>query len=165
MSDSSSPQINTAENQRKLHDLGVPRTPIGDEQVYIVRISQKSVGAQKDYEIMKDKIDNGYSSEWDSVKGNRVKVGDWMGFILGEASSAEVELYQVGEIKGPEHRPKHWANRQYTSQQVQESVKNREVVVFKNQKSLTIDWAEWKEDVGYKEKYMPRGTVRARSPW
>ena len=143
----------------------VRRTPIVGENVYIVRIAQKSVNANKDHKRLKKQLISGEEAIWDSVKGNKVKVGDWMGFILGDTHSAQVELYQVSKIKGSECRPSYWARSKYTDQNVTENVDNREVVVFVQREPLLHGWEDWKELVNYKPKYMPRGTSKARYPW
>ena len=152
-------------NQETLHRLGVPMSPTDDENTYLVRISPKSKGPLKDYYYMKNTLKELDTSVWDSVKGNHVVVGDWMGFIIGDTHDANVELYQVCEIMGPEHRPSHWESKQYTDQEVQTDVDEREVVVFKNQDPVVYSWNQWKSEVEYKPIYMPRGTVRARHPF
>lgn len=151
--------------QQILHRLGVPHSPTDDEDTYLVRISQNAKNALKDYHIMQKKLQEGCTSEWDSVKGNKVKINDWMGFIVGDTHSSNVELYQVTDIKGPEHRPQHWKSKQYTNQVVQEDVDNREVIIFKNQEPIIYSWNQWKDEVDYSPIYMPRGTTRARHPF
>ena len=158
--------MSSVTSQDILHDLGVPRTPVNEEEVYLVRISQKSTSAIADHAIMRSELVTvGKDAKWDSVKGNKVRVGDWMGFIIGDSHSESVELYQVAAVKGPEHRPSHWNRIQYTCQKVTENVSEREVVIFKKRQPLVYDWGSWKKDVEYKPLYMPRGTIRARHPW
>ena len=102
---------------------------------------------------------------WDADKDNRIQVGDWLGFILGNASDARVEIFQIHEIQSPSKRPPHWNLHQYTSQGVQKDVKKRNVLLFEKRDPIYVSWNQWKKEVKYKSNYMPRGTIRSRNIW
>lgn len=132
------------------------------DNIYIVRISSPS--ASNDYRIMIQRLEENGISEWDSDKQNRIEIGDWLGFILGDTHEARVELFKVVDKKGAKNRPDHWNSHQYTYQKVNESVCNREVIYF-SQKGPEISWNLWKQKVNYSAIYMPRGTTKAKNPY
>ena len=83
--------------------------PKETDRIYIVRISSPS--AVNDYRIMIKRLEENGSAEWDSDKQNRISIGDWLGFILGDTHEAIVELFKVVDKKDAKHRPNHWNNK------------------------------------------------------
>lgn len=153
------------EAQERLHELGVPRieeVPKKGEDIFIVRISAKE--AVRDYKEMKEELKKDGKSIWDSDVNNRIGKGDWLGFIVGEDwRTADVELYRVQDIKPPSARKKSWAKQSHTAQPT-DSVKDRDVLELSPLRS-TVGWSWWKSVAGYKEKYVPRGTTKSKSPF
>tara|TARA_B100000900_G_scaffold353102_1_gene321047 strand:+ start:957 stop:1460 length:504 start_codon:yes stop_codon:yes gene_type:complete len=136
--------------------------PRETDKIYIVRIS--SPAAVNDYRIMIKRIEENGIAEWDSDKQNRISIGDWLGFILGDTHEAIVELFKVVDKKGTKHRPSHWNSKKYTYQKVNEDVQKRQVIYF-SEKGPEISWNFWKKKVNYSEIYMPRGTIKAKNPY
>lgn len=153
------------EAQERLHELGVPRieeVPKKGEDIFIVRISAKE--AVRDYKEMKEELKKDGKSIWDSDVNNRIGKDDWLGFIVGEDwRTADVELYRVQDIKPPSARKKSWAKQSHTAQPT-DSVKGRDVLELSPLRS-TVGWSWWKSAAGYKEKYVPRGTTKSKSPF
>ena len=142
-----------------------PVLPSKKDNIYIVRISDvSSPAAANDYRIMLKRLKSDGLAEWDSDKKNRIRVGDWLGFIIGPIRNENVILFKVVDRKGSEHRPKHWNTGKYTAQKVQENVCNREVIYF-SEKGPELSWKVWKKTVGYKEGYTPQGTTKANNPY
>ena len=136
--------------------------PRKTDKIYIVRIS--SPAAVNDYRIMIKRIEENGIAEWDSDKQNRISIGDWLGFILGDTHEAIVELFKVVDKKGTKHRPSHWNSKKYTYQKVTEDVSKRQVIYF-SEKGPEISWNLWKKKVNYSDIYMPRGTIKAKNPY
>jgi hypothetical protein len=154
-----------ADAQEILHVLGVPRCPRGVDNIYIVRIAEKQSNALRDFEAMRTKVLREGRSEWDSDKGNRISPGDWLGFITGGTYTANVELYRVDSILSQDKRPSHWEYAQHTDQCVSELVKTRDVISLSNEGEHVYSWENWKQVVGYKTRYMPRGTSKSKNPF
>lgn len=143
----------------------VPKT---SDEIYIVRIGNHSgaKAARKDYSLLKQQIEQKGKCVWDKDSHNKIKPGNWIGFIIGPNNDEDVELYYIESEESTETRPKHWHNlKPYTNQTTQTLPKKREVIVLKNQSPIKFSWKKWKKLVGYKENYMPRGTTKAKSPY
>ena len=127
--------------------------------------------AQNDYNILKEAHASNDSDVWkkygvwDKDTKNKMKTGSWLGFIIGEVKNEMVELFYIeGETKT--YRPDHWNTvEDYTDQGTTTVPNTRETVIFKNQSIIQMSWNEWKKKVGYKEKYMPRGTTTSKNPY
>lgn len=137
--------------------------PSQEDNIFIVRISPKNGKAPlEDYAIMKDKT-NPDAYKWDRDASGRIQKGDWLGFILGDVNNATVELFKVDSIGGI--RPNHWKTTKYTSQKVDISVSQRDVILFEKKEPVYMSWNHWKKKVNYSDKYMPRGTTSAKNPF
>jgi hypothetical protein len=150
------------ETQKNQHSLSCCILPSKTDIIYIVRISSPS--AVNDYRIMLKRLEENGIAEWDSDKQNRISVGDWLGFILGDTHKATVELFKIVDKKSCKHRPSHWNSKKYTYQKVVEDVNKRQVIYF-SEKGPEISWNLWKKKVNYSEIYMPRGTIKAKNPY
>ena len=130
------------------------KNPSKKDTIWLVRISERkgSEKARVDYNIMYQRVNNGLIGEWDKDSRNRMKSGDWLGFIVGKEEL--VHLYYIESEASTEHRPDHWKMDSF-----------REVVIFKKQLPIIKKWSSWKENVGYKERYMPMGTTKAKNPF
>jgi len=139
--------------------------PKTEESVFIVRIAQSAKTSLRDYDIMRDRS-SPHSLLWDSDAKNHIKVGDWLGFIVGETYDATVTMYHVKEVIDPTERPPHWEKLTYThTVEPSKPVKLRNVIRFSDTEPIRFSWESWKHSAGYKGRYMPRGTIRAKFPW
>ncbi len=139
--------------------------PRNDDVIYIVRISENKE-AKKDYNIFKEQHINNQNAFWDKDSKNRMKKGDWLGFIVGPKNNEMVELYLIENELSKEYRPNHWQkNTKYTNQNTLTLPKTREVIILSNQSKIEMLWREWKNKVNYKVAYMPRGTTKSRNPF
>eukprot|EP01084_Bolivina_argentea_P102189 183111_1 len=138
-----------------------------DQIVYIVRIADDKENAPyKDYQNLKQDMRNNIEALWDKDAKNRIVVGDFLGFIIGAKSSTymPVEVYQVIDEKSTEYRKDSWEERNYTKQRVNNVGKDREVIVL-SPICTTMNWVQWRVDVHYKERFIPRGTMKAKNPF
>ena len=133
--------------------------PDKNSTIYIVRISHQN--AYIDYDIMK----RSNTKLWDKDSKNRIQVGDWIGFIVGQEENIVIELYLVESELDVSKRPKHWKKNKYTDQVSTSLNIFREVIQLKNQIILSYSWSDWKYHCNYKEKYMPRGTTKSKNPF
>ena len=138
------------------------------ETIYIVRISQRkgAENARIDYTKLKENNIQNNKIIWDKDHLNKMKTGDWLGFIVGENYNESIELYYIVDEESIDNRSISWCqNTPYTKNNGESSVKEREVVVLLNQSPIIYDWNTWKLMCGYKDKYMPRGTIKCKNPF
>lgn len=143
-------------------------TPTQSDNIFLVRISDRrgALQAREDYANMVSELsDLSKPAIWDKDSNNKIKEGDWLGFILGPTHGATVELFKVESESPSINRSEEWSNTHHTDQ-ITDSVRNREVITLsKDIPMIKKSWNSWKESVQYKEGYMPRGTTRVRNPW
>ena len=157
------PILNRYRNKKEYFDR-----PDKNSIIYIVRISKRKQAkkAQIDYIKFKNQIKEKKEAIWDKDSNNKIKVGNWFGFIVGPVGKEIVELYLVISEKSIEYRAEHWAkDESYTNQKTNIKSMTREVIILKNQQPITKKWKEWKKKVKYNDKYTPRGTISAKSPF
>ena len=130
---------------------------------WIVRISQKNKIAIQDWEKFVIESNNRRYVTWDKDYRNRIKTGDEIGFIIGEINHELIYFYSITGELSINNRSSHWSNEGYThSQLVDHDVSKREVIVIDTRSQRIYDYNLYKRTVGYKEKFTPRGTQRAR---
>ena len=130
---------------------------------WIVRISSKNkVATQNWNNLLADALVHS-NVTWDKNYKNQIKIGDTLGFIVGEINTPRIHFYNViGELS-IKNRSNTWPSDNYTSlQNVNHDITTREVIVLNTHTLREYDYNEYKRRVGYKENYIPRGTIRAR---
>ena len=141
---------------------------ISDAKIFIVRISLRkgAEAARHDYGFLKEENAQGEETLWDKDARNKIAVGDWLGFILGENGKESVDLYQVVGEAPVSKRPVHWKRiNSYTNQETATKPITRELIVLSSDKPTRMEWSDWKRKVDYKDKYVPRGTTSAKNPF
>ena len=141
---------------------------ISDAKMHLVRISLRNgaEAARHDYGILKDENAQGKETLWDKDARNKIHIGDWLGFIVGENGDEVVELYQVVGEAPVSKRPVHWKRiESYTNQETTTKPIARELIVLSSDNPTQMEWSDWKRKVDYKDKYMPRGTTSAKNPF
>jgi len=105
-------------------------------------------------------------SMWDKDKSNKIKTGDYIGFITGPTGDENVYIFLVKAELPPSMRPTHWAtNTPYTEGNGVSAVNDREVVILTNKHSVPkqVEWNTIKKSTGLGGEcttWMPRGTQR-----
>ena len=106
------------------------------------------------------------SGIWDKDKDNKIKVGDYLGFITGPIGNELVYIFLVKNELPHEMRPRHWVSAApHTENNGVTSVSNRGVIELTNEHSLpkTCEWSEIRRTTGLGKEcatWMPRGTSR-----
>ena len=130
---------------------------------WIVRISPNNRVATQDWNTLLTEARVHPHVSWDKDYKNRIRVGDTIGFIVGEVSNPRIHFYNIiGELS-TKNRSNTWSPNSYTSSQIIEhDINTREVIVLDTNTHIEYDFNVYKSRVGYKEKYIPRGTTKAR---
>jgi hypothetical protein len=128
--------------------------------VYIVRINGKK-NPKYDLEVFLNTMSVNTEASWDKDFRNKMKVGDYLGFIVGEKGS---EIVHIFKVKGETGREPHWEKHApYVPGNGIHSVKHRVGILLTNVHDLpkTYDWKIIKKSVGFApacDSWMPRGT-------
>ena len=127
---------------------------------FIVRISVQK-NPKYDYKVFSDAISVNTEAPWDMDFRNKMKVGDYLGFIVGEKGSETVHIFKV---KSETVRELHWEKHApYVPGNGKHSVEHRVAIILTNVHDLpkTYDWKIIKESTGLapaRDSWMPRGT-------
>ena len=127
---------------------------------FIVRISPSRKEAKKDFAVFMSEIISDRKGKWDKDSKNKMRVGDFLGFITGPTGSELVYNFIVKDELDEIHRPTHWcSNTAYFEEGIQ-AVNKRKVIILTNEHNIprTIEWSNLKRETGYKPNYTPRGT-------
>ena len=129
-------------------------------QYYHVRISGKK-NPNYDYNVFLDAINANAEAPWDKDSRNTIKVGDYLGFIVGKRGSETVSIFKV---KSETVRETHWQqDSPYTVGNGSHSVKHRDGIILTNVHDLPkeVGWKIIKQSIGFapaSDSCMPRGT-------
>jgi hypothetical protein len=127
---------------------------------FIVRINGKN-NPKYDYKFFLDAISVNTEAPWDKDWQNKIKVGDYLGFIVGEKG---FETVHIVKVKSETVREPHWKKHgPYVPGNGTKHVKYRCGIILTNVHDLpkTYDWKIIKESVGLApacDSWMPRGT-------
>jgi hypothetical protein len=134
------------------------------DSFYAVRINSKKSKPREDFaKFLHDLSENGLSF-WDNTRGNKIRKGDHVGFIIGEAKTAKVLLFTVTGILTPENRLIQWRTGGIGYTVGKKDVSNRGVICFSQQTPVEYAWKTWKEETTYKPKFWPSAFYRVRTP-
>ena len=127
---------------------------------YHVRISGKK-NPNYDYGIFLNTIHVNNEAPWDKDSKNKIKVGDYIGFIVGKKSQEVVWIYKV---KCETIRETHWKQDcPYTMGNGTGSVSHRDGIILTNIHDLPkhIEWETVRKNINFSpnnDSFMPRGT-------
>jgi hypothetical protein len=136
-------------------------------ELYAVRITEdpKNPKPKLDYENFISQLGSDEIAFWDKDVKNKLKKGDYLGFIVGEASSAKIYIYKISEEKDISCREVSWSkNIGYTKSSIENIPKYRQVIGFEYQIPVIYSWKKWKIDVGYHSRFFPRATQKIKAP-
>ena len=110
------------------------------------------VKSKQDYLREMQKLQYGEHATWDSTATNNISTGDLFCFV----SNIEnwMRCFRVMQIRSTQHRIQEWDIPQHC---------DRKVLVL-SENYTTVNFHEYKIDVGYKLNYVLRGTAQARTP-
>jgi hypothetical protein len=132
-----------------------------------VRISPSKKSVILDYRKFVESVMTSGKGFWDNDTRNRMKSGDFLGFITGPTDGNEqIHIYKVIDSLTPEERLSHWkSDTPYTSGNGVNTVSHRQVIVLTNDHSLpkTYSWRRFRSETGLgkeNDSWMPRGTEK-----
>lgn len=130
---------------------------------WIVRISPKNKTACRDWLKLEEQSKTHTTVTWDKDFRNKIKVGDEIGFIVGEVGNETVHFYNITGDLPVSNRSSQWSDETYTaSQSIKHDLSKREVIILDINTRRSVRYDLYKRSVGYKEKYTPRSTIKAR---
>ena len=128
---------------------------------YHVRIGVTAKTPKYDYGIFLETIKSKSEAPWDKDSRNKIKVGDYVGFITGEKHTEFiVEIYKV---KSEIQREKHWNTVvPYVEGNGTNTVQHRTGILLTNVHDLPkiMEWDLIKERINFapnNPSWMPRG--------
>ena len=66
-----------------------------EAKVWLVRISPRKPESVRDYDFFLDELETTGQGLWDKDVRNKVRTGDYLGFITGPIADADVYLFRV----------------------------------------------------------------------
>lgn len=135
--------------------------------MYGVRVSPKNKESIKDYDKFIEEIEERGFSYWDNTKDNKAKTNDKFAFIIGGTKknlrrNLEIIIFEVVKILPSNYRRDTWQKTIYNKENPSKSdVKDRKVLELSRMNRM--NYAEYITKVGYKEKYIPRGTTKMKN--
>ena len=101
---------------------------------------------------------NGEMHVWDDSKQNCASKGDLFAYVEntvklkdGQKSKGWIEVFVIKDVYSPEHRLPSWSNNVGQG--------DRNVVELSAEPIYSGTMVEWKEQLGYKERYCVQGTI------
>jgi hypothetical protein len=89
-------------------------------------------------------------AKWDDSKFNSARVGDYFGFV--QQTKDIVEVFQIERIVLGRDRPDYWDIEEH---------RRRDILIL-SRKIIDIKWSSYKEENGYKENFVLRGTTKMK---
>jgi hypothetical protein len=131
-----------------------------------VRINNKSGQPSSDFGIFMGEILTRRESVWDKDNANKIKKGDYLGFITGPKDNEIVYIFLVKEEHPSQMRPSHWAvGKPHVDGNGNSAVDDRGVITLTNNHKLPkqVEWSHVRRATGLGgdcATWMPRGTQR-----
>lgn len=113
----------------------------------------KNKMARRDYEKQLEIGRNTGTMYWDDTRYNKLKVGDYFGFIDGSEEDPKLRLHKITRIIGKEGRDDSWSDNGYING-VNYDSSNRNAVQMKSKPIKVIDWKEYVNEVGYARLHL-----------
>ena len=132
-------------------------------KAWLVRISPKLKIGKRDYNTLQKQIEQNQCPIWDKDSRNRIQVGNYLGFIVGDKGSESVIIHKVIRDGPVEERHVTWkTNTPYNTGK--QRVNHRETI-YLSVNSIVFSWRWWKQTVKYSPNcpsWVPQGTTRCR---
>jgi hypothetical protein len=130
---------------------------------YHLRIAPDKLSVNYDFRRFSESVSATGKGLWDRDHQNKIKEGDYLGFIVGTKNEEQIHIYQVDRICTADERPSHWASSTpYTQGNGTKKVSHRQAIVLTNNHSIkTYDWRDFRRITGLGKNcpsWMPRGT-------
>jgi len=131
---------------------------------YHVRINPKRQNPSADFTIFMNEMNITNEAKWDKDHNGKMKVGDFIGFILGNAGEEIVHIFKVKSELPLNKREPWWVGKTpYTVSNGVNTKKHRVPITLTSEHELakTWDWSDIKQKVGLSpncQTWMPRST-------
>ena len=131
---------------------------------FLVRINIKQQNPATDYSLFMNDMEIINEAKWDKDHKGKIKIGDYIGFIVGKAGETVVHIFQVKSELPLDERESWWSDTAYTYN-TSNSTKHRVPILLTKNHSLakTWSWSDIKEKTGLAPgmpTWMPRGTQK-----
>ncbi len=134
-----------------------------------VRISPTKPSVLLDYKRFVESVMTSGTGFWDNDAKNRMKSGDFLGFITGPIDGNEqIHIYKVMDGLTTDERLSHWkSDTPYTTGNGVNSVSHRQVIILTNDHLLPklYSWRKFRSETGLGKTHypwMPQGTEHVR---
>lgn len=124
-----------------------------EAKVWLVRISPRKPESVRDYDFFLNELETTGQGLWDKDVRNKVRTGDYLGFITGPIADADVYLFRVTGERPAHARHPFWRPSE------------REVVVLERVGEAQVvqyPWNAWRVEIGYVPTFWPNGTMSSR---
>ena len=132
-----------------------------------VRISPTKKSVLLDYSKFVESVVMRGKGFWDNDTRNRMKTGDFLGFITGPMDGNEqIHIYKIILDGSTEERLSHWkSDTPYTAGNGANVVSHRQVIVLTDDHLLpkSYSWRKFRSETGLgkeNDSWMPRGTEK-----
>lgn len=90
---------------------------------------------------------------WDDTRYNKLKVGDYFGFIDGQEKEPKLRIHKITKIIGKEGRDESWNDDGYIKG-INYDTSKRNAVEIKAKPIKIINWKDYVDEVGYNRMHL-----------
>jgi hypothetical protein len=135
---------------------------LGDSKYYHVRISPKSQNPKADFSNFMNEMEITNEAKWDKDHNGKMKIGDYIGFIVGKAGEEVVHIFKIKSELPLDKRESWWSETAYANNSTNTTKYRVPILLTKDHKfPKTWEWSDIKKKVGIAPNFptwMPRGT-------
>jgi hypothetical protein len=113
----------------------------------------KNKTAQKDYDKQVNMSKRTGKMYWDDTRFNKLKKGDYFGFIDSRRNRLELVIYKITNVIGKKGRDKSWSNNGYI-EGVNYDTSKRNALELSSKPVKRVNWNSYIQDVGYKQVHL-----------
>lgn len=135
---------------------------LGDANYYHVRISPKRANATTDFTHFMNEMEITKEAKWDKDHNGKMQIGDYIGFIVGNAGEELVYIFKIKSELPLDKRESWWSETAYANNSANSTKHRVPILLTKDHEfAKTWAWSDIKEKVGIAPNFpswMPRGT-------
>lgn len=131
-------------------------TPYKIGATWIGKINQM---AHNDYDRELDESRRTNIIKWDDSNSNKLRTGDYFGFIDARENTRVLNIYKIIRVLGPEYRRDEWSRNGYGCGQYDTHCRN--CIILDDTIIQSVNWEEYIQNVGYRKRYL-QGTMNIR---
>jgi hypothetical protein len=135
---------------------------LGTAKYYHVRISPKSQNPKADFTNFMNEMEITHEAKWDKDHKGKMKIGDYIGFIVGKAGEEIVHIFKIKSELPLDKRESWWSETTYANNSTNTTKYRIPILLTSDHEfSKTWEWSDIKKKVGIAPNFptwMPRGT-------